>query len=56
MTQAGIRKCLKAMQTLCVRVIFAEHSFREYPHNTQCSNATEIDCTNQVKPLQCVPT
>ena len=32
------------MQTLCVSVIFAEHSFRDNPRNTQCSNATAIDC------------
>ena len=44
MTQAGIHKCLKAMQALRVSVIFAEYSFRESPCNTQCSNATEINC------------
>ena len=39
--QPGIRKCLKAMQALCVSVILAEHSFCENPRNMQCSNATE---------------
>ena len=33
------------MQALCVSVILAEHSFRDNPRNTQCSNATEIDCS-----------
>ena len=43
-TRPGIRKGLEAMQALCVSVILAEHSFRDNPRNTQCSNATEIDC------------
>ena len=48
MTQPGIRKSLETMQALCVSVIFAEHSFCENPRNTECSNATEIDCTGSV--------
>ena len=44
MKQPGIRKSLDAMQALCVIVIFSEHSFRDNSRNTQCSNATAIDC------------
>ena len=47
MTRPGIRKSLEAMKALCVSVIFSEHSFRDNPRNTQCSNATAIDCTMQ---------
>ena len=43
MARPGIHKSLEAMQALCVSVIFAEHSFRDSPRNTQCSNATAID-------------
>ena len=34
----GIRKSPEAMQALCVSFTFAEHSFCDIPHNTQCSN------------------
>ena len=44
MVRPGIRKSLEVMQALCVSVIFAEHSFRDNPRNTQCSNAAAIDC------------
>ena len=48
MTRPGIHKSLEAMQAL--RVIFAEHSFRDNPRNTQCSNATAIDRRLQTRP------
>ena len=52
MTRPGIRKSLEAVKALCVSVIFAEHSFRDKPRNTQCSNATAIDCMyNSVRVL-----
>ena len=51
MTRPGIRNSLEAVQALCVSVIFAEHSFRDNPRNTQCSNATAIDCN--VTSLRC---
>ena len=50
MTRPGIHKSLEAMQALHVSVIFAEHSFRDNPRNTQCSNATAIDCRLQTRP------
>ena len=50
MTQPGMHKSLEAMQALCVSVIFAEHSFCDNPRNTQCSNATAIDCRLQTRP------
>ena len=49
MTRPGIHKSLEAMQALCVSVIFSEHSFRDNPRNTQCSNATAIDCRLQTR-------
>ena len=53
MTLPRIRKRLEAMQTLCVSVIFAEHSFRQNPRNMQCSNATAVDCPS-LGPEHCV--
>ena len=54
MTWPGIHKCLEPMQALHVSVIFAEHSFRDNPRNTQCSNATAIDCRLQTRPSSSV--
>ena len=49
MTRPGIRKSLEAMKALCVSVILIlQNSFRDNPHNTQCSNATAIDCTREI--------
>ena len=52
MTRPGIRKGLEAMQALFVSVILPEHSFRDNPRNTQCSNATEISYFTVTSGLQ----